>query len=111
MRPGGPLDLMARSDFGRVLRDLVATGADALGADTILVILGDARNNRLPPRADLLAAARARVRRALWLNPDARERWDTGDSVIGTYARHVDAVVACGTLAELARALDVVARL
>lgn len=111
VRPDAPLDLMARSDFGRVLRDLMATEADVLGADTILVILADARNNRFPPRADLLAAARARVRRALWLNPDARERWDTGDSVIAAYARHVDAVVACGTLAELDRALGVVARL
>jgi uncharacterized protein with von Willebrand factor type A (vWA) domain len=102
---------MARSDFGRVLRDLVAADAGLLGADTVLLILGDARNNRRPPRADLLAAARARVRRAVWLNPDPLERWNTGDSVIASYARHVDAVVACGTLAELERALAAVARL
>ncbi|MCC6766766.1 MAG: VWA domain-containing protein [Deltaproteobacteria bacterium] len=108
VRPAAHIDLMARSDFGRVLRDLAEREADALGADTVLLILGDARNNRRPPRADLLAAARARVRRALWLNPEPRERWNTGDSVVAAYARHVDAVVACGTLAELERALAVV---
>ncbi len=108
VRPAAAIDLMARSDFGQVLRDLVARDDVGLGADTVLVILGDARNNRRPPRADLLAAARARVRRTLWLNPDPRERWNTGDSVIAAYARHVDAVVACGTLAELERALAVV---
>jgi uncharacterized protein with von Willebrand factor type A (vWA) domain len=102
---------MARSDFGRVLQDLVDEQGPSLGADTVLLILGDARNNRRPPRADLLAAARARVRRLLWLNPDPAERWNTGDSVIATYAQHADAVVACGTLAELERALAVVARL
>ena len=111
VRPAAPIDLMARSDFGRVLQDLVDEQGPSLGADTVLLILGDARNNRRPPRADLLAAARARVRRLLWLNPDPAERWNTGDSVIATYARHADAVVACGTLAELERALAVVARL
>lgn len=111
VRPAGPLDVMARSDFGRVLRDLVEDHATVLGADTVLLVLGDARNNRRPPRADLLAAARARVRRALWLNPEPRERWNTGDSVIASYARHADAVVACGTLAELERALAAVTTL
>ncbi|MEB2284607.1 MAG: hypothetical protein B6D46_00625 [Polyangiaceae bacterium UTPRO1] len=108
VRPAAPIDLMARSDFGRVLGDLVEDESAALGADTVLLILGDARNNRLPARADLLAAVRARVRRVLWLNPEPRERWDTGDSVMATYARHVDAVVACGTLAELERALGAI---
>jgi uncharacterized protein with von Willebrand factor type A (vWA) domain len=111
VRPAAPVDLMARSDFGRVLRDLLEREQAVLTADTVLLVLGDARNNRRPPRADLLAAARARVRRVLWLNPDARERWNTGDSVIVSYAKHVDAVVACGSLAELERALAAVARL
>jgi uncharacterized protein len=109
MRPGAPIDLMARSDFGRVLRDLVAIPA-LLGADTVLLVLGDARNNRLPPRADLLAAVRAQVRRIVWLNPEPRERWDTGDSVIAAYARHADVVVECGTLAQLERAVGEVAK-
>jgi len=109
MRPGAPIDLMARSDFGRVLRDLDDVPA-LLGGDTVLLILGDARNNRRPPRADLLAAARARVRRVVWLNPEPRERWDTGDSVIATYARHADVVVECGTLAELERAVGEIAK-
>jgi uncharacterized protein with von Willebrand factor type A (vWA) domain len=111
VRPAGPIDLMARSDFGSVLKDLVADDGPALTADTVLLILGDARNNRRPPRADLLRRARARVRRVLWLNPESEERWNTGDSVIASYAPHADAVVACGSLAELDRALAEVARL
>ena len=104
---------MARSDFGRVLADLTTLADDAslLGVDTVLLVLGDARNNRRPPRADLLAAARARVRRLLWLNPEPRARWDTGDSVMTVYARVADAVVPCGSLAALDEALAAVARL
>lgn len=110
VRPAAPIDLMARSDFGHVLKDLMQRNASALGADTVLLVLGDARNNRLPARADLLAAARARVRRLLWLNPEAPERWNTGDSAIAAYAPHADVVVACGTLAELDHALAAIAR-
>lgn len=113
IRPAGRLDLMARSDFGRVLGDLATLAGDApmLGPDTVLLVLGDARNNRRPPRVDLLAAARARVRRLVWLNPEPRTRWDTGDSVMAVYMRIADAVVPCGSLAELDAALAVVARL
>jgi hypothetical protein len=110
VRPAGPLDLMARSDFGRVLADLTRDAVPDLTADTVLLILGDARNNRRPPRADLLRVARTRVRRVVWLNPEPPARWDTGDSVIGVYGRHVDAVVPCGSIAELARAVAAVAR-
>jgi uncharacterized protein with von Willebrand factor type A (vWA) domain len=111
VRPAAPIDLMARSDFGRVLQDLDRAGAEILGADTVLLVLGDARNNRRPPRADLLAAARTRVRRLVWLNPDPIERWNAGDSVIDVYARHADVLVACGALAELDRALGAVTML
>ena len=110
VRPAAPIDLMARSDFGRVLRDLGEHVAPELTADTVLLILGDARNNRRPPRADLLRQARARVRRAVWLNPEPVARWNTGDSVIHLYARHVDVVVPCGSLAELTAAITEVAR-
>jgi uncharacterized protein with von Willebrand factor type A (vWA) domain len=110
VRPAAPIDLMARSDFGRVLRDL-DDAPGLLGADTVLLVLGDARNNRRPPRADLLATARRRVRRIVWLNPEPRERWNTADSVMAAYARHADVVEACGNLAELERAVAALARL
>jgi hypothetical protein len=88
----------------------LATTAD-LTADTVLLVLGDARNNRRPPRADLLRLARARVRRVVWLNPEPAARWNTGDSVIDLYARHVDVLVPCGSIAELAEAVAAVASL
>ncbi len=84
--PGGPLDLHARSDFGRVLVELWERQRARLTRSTLLLVLGDARNNRLPPRADLLRAIADRVQRIVWLVPEPRARWDTGDSVLGMYA-------------------------
>jgi uncharacterized protein with von Willebrand factor type A (vWA) domain len=103
--PGGRLDLHARSDFGRVLDELWRTGRRWLTRDTLLLILGDARNNRRPPRVDLLRAVRARVGRLVWLVPEPAALWGTGDSVLPLYAPHCDAVLECVDLDALVRAL------
>ena len=71
-------------------------------AKTTLIITGDARNNGLEPGAVTLRELRQRVRRLYWLNPEPRDSWDVGDSVIGRYAPHCDAVHAVSTLDELA---------
>lgn len=101
----GALDLWARSDFGRVLADLWPAQEALLGPGTLLLVLGDARNNRLPLRADLLRAARERVQRLVWLNPEPRARWSTGDSVQHLYAPLCDAVLECTDLDALAAAV------
>jgi uncharacterized protein len=103
--PHEPLDLNARSDFGKVLQKLNDQHEPLLGRNTVLLILGDARNNRRPPRGDLLARCHHRVRAVFWLNPERPERWDTGDSVMAAYARHSDFVLAAHDLTTLAAAM------
>ncbi len=101
------LDLYARSDFGKVLQHFWQTqGEQLLTRNTIVLVLGDARNNRHPPRPDLLARIGERVKTLLWLNPEPQERWDTGDSVMSKYAPGCDAVFACGNLQDLIQALQ-----
>ena len=56
--PHGDLDLYARSDLGKVLASFSVRHEGLLTHNTVLLILGDARNNRRPPRADLLARLR-----------------------------------------------------
>lgn len=104
--PHGPLDMNARSDFGRALLQVVARYRANLNRNTVLLILGDARNNRRPPRADLLAALQREVRAIVWLNPEQRERWNTGDSVMATYSRHCTIVINAWNLRTLLAALD-----
>ena|SRR5689334_5158359 len=103
--PEGVLDLHARSDFGRVLGEVLATHAALLTRTTLVLVVGDARNNRRPPRADLLRAIRERVQRLVWLVPEPRTRWNTGDSALARYAPSCDAVVECDTLGALTAAL------
>jgi uncharacterized protein with von Willebrand factor type A (vWA) domain len=103
--PGAPLDLHARSDFGRVLQDLLTHEASRLTRSTLLLVLGDARNNRRGPRLDLLRRVHERVSRIVWLVPEPEARWNAGDSVLGLYAPLCDLVSECLDLGTLVRAV------
>lgn len=100
------IDPYAHSDFGRVLGELWEQRREILSRTTLVVILGDGRNNRHPARTDLLRDIRWLCRAVIWLTPEPRERWGTGDSAILRYAREVDALYGCGNLEELERALE-----
>ncbi len=103
------LDFYARSDFGRVLAELYGTRRHLLNRQTLVVILGDGRNNRKPARADLLRQIRWLCRAVIWLNPEEPSRWGTGDSAIANYAREVDELIPCRNLRELEKSLGKVA--
>jgi uncharacterized protein with von Willebrand factor type A (vWA) domain len=103
--PDGVLDLHAKSDFGRVLEVMTTTYARLATRRTLLLVVGDARNNRRPPRADLLRRLREHVQRVVWLVPEPRARWNTGDSVLDRYTPSCDVVLECETLGALLSAV------
>jgi uncharacterized protein with von Willebrand factor type A (vWA) domain len=106
--PHEPLDFDARSDFGRVLvrlRDRTLP----LSRNAVLLIMGDARNNRRPPRVDAFRRLTARAGLVAWLVPEPRARWGTGDSALPGYAPEVDLLLEAPDLGALARALDALA--
>jgi uncharacterized protein with von Willebrand factor type A (vWA) domain len=94
------------SDFGQTFAELSETYLEAFNARTTLLVLGDARNNHLDPGEEALARIRGRAKRVLWLNPEPRGLWDTGDSIIATYARQCDLVAECRNLAQLTGVVD-----
>ncbi|HSR57460.1 MAG TPA: VWA domain-containing protein, partial [Candidatus Binataceae bacterium] len=103
------LDLYARSDFGRVLGELWERRGEILNRATVMVIMGDGRNNRRPARADLLREMARLCRAVIWLIPEERERWGSGDSAIFQYAREVSALIPSRNLRELEEGLSRVA--
>jgi uncharacterized protein len=103
------LDLYARSDFGRVLGELWQRRTGLLTRSSIVVIMGDGRNNRLPARADVIREIARTCRAVIWLNPEDPARWGTGDSAIKQYAREVNALIPSRNLRELQVALAAIA--
>lgn len=75
---------------------------------TILIFVGDGRNNYNNPRADILQMLQRRARRLLWLTPEPQPMWGTGDSDMWEYARHVDQIEHVQNLADLVRAVDAI---
>ena len=73
----------------------------ALTPRSSLVITGDARTNYRGANAAGLAGMARAVRGVHWLNPERREHWDTGDSVMSLYARSCDTVHEVRTLRQL----------
>jgi len=100
------LNLFGFSDFGRVFYQFSQDFLSDLRRDTVVLILGDARNNAFDPQAWALGEVRQHCRRIIWLNPEPRREWNTGDSIIATYASACDQVLECWTLEHLAQAAD-----
>lgn len=100
------LDLQASSDFGHVFYKLLTEHAELLTPRTAVLVLGDARCNRFDPQAWAFEELARRVGRVVWLNPERRERWYTGDSRLRDYEPHVHALLAAESLDELAAGIE-----
>ena len=93
------------TDYSSALSDLVSICIDEIDKKTTVVILGDARNNFGPDKAELLKLVKDRAKQVYWLNPEGTYRWNTGDSVMNTYSAYCTKVFECGTLTQLERVI------
>jgi uncharacterized protein with von Willebrand factor type A (vWA) domain len=96
------------SNYGRALRQFEAHHLGELDRRTTVVVLGDGRSNYLDGAPEVLDKIRTRSRALLWLCPEPRALWSTGDSLMATYAPRCTAVfeVRCAAdLEQAARAL------
>jgi uncharacterized protein with von Willebrand factor type A (vWA) domain len=95
------VSLAANSNYGRVLRELHRRFLGAVTRRTTVLVVGDGRNNYNPPEAWVLDELRRRARRLLWICPEERATWGTGDSEMPSYAARCHRVATASTLEEL----------
>lgn len=94
------------TDYGEMLEGFLGMCEGQLDRHTTVIILGDARNNYLPERAELLAQIRRRVKQIWWLNPEARSQWNSGDAVMASYQPHCRVARRCANLNDLEQVVD-----
>jgi uncharacterized protein with von Willebrand factor type A (vWA) domain len=94
------------TDYGGSLTQFAEEHLTAINSRTTVIILGDARNNHLPPRLEALEAVSGRAKKLIWLNPEPRTFWGTGDSVMDLYAPLCTTVAECGTLNQLSMVIE-----
>lgn len=94
------------TNLGYALEHFCKDYLDTVDHRTTVIILGDGRNNYLDPGVGAFQEIKKRARRIVWLNPENRRLWGTGDSDILRYYPHCDVMHEVGNLAELAEAID-----
>ena len=94
------------TDYGVALADLKNHHWNVIDRRTTILVLGDGRSNHADPRLDIFQEAADRAKRVVWLCPEPRVRWGTGDSVIPKYQPFCTHLSYCATALDLERALD-----
>jgi uncharacterized protein with von Willebrand factor type A (vWA) domain len=91
------------SNYGNALVDFEDDWMNLVDRKSTVIILGDARGNRTDPRVDVLQRISSRAKRLIWLNPEYRAAWGTGDSDMYRYAPYCHMLRVCTTLRDLER--------
>ncbi|HVY18410.1 MAG TPA: VWA domain-containing protein [Rhodopila sp.] len=94
------------SNYGNSFADFADGWMKFVTNKTTIIILGDARGNRTDPRTEILAEMSQRAKRIIWLNPEYRSAWGTGDSDMYRYAPFCNLVTVCNTLRHLERVIS-----
>ncbi len=94
------------SNYGNSLADFERGWMQILDSRTTVIILGDGRGNRTDPRVDILKRMADRSKQIIWLNPEYRTIWGTGDSDMLRYAPHCRITAVCNTLKHLERVIS-----
>jgi len=89
------------SDYGHALSEFHRRWGDEVTSRSSVLLLGDARNNYHASGSWVVKDLQRKARRVYWLNPEPRDYWGSGDSIVGEYAAHCDDVVECRTLRQL----------
>ncbi|MEM7252153.1 MAG: VWA domain-containing protein [Pseudomonadota bacterium] len=94
------------TDYGQTLLDLRDDYLDLIDRHTSVVILGDARNNEGEAQTEIMQLVHDRAKRVIWLNPEPKAFWGTGDSEMLRYAPYCNLVRVCNTVKHLERVID-----
>lgn len=97
---------ISSTDYGQSLSDLKTDYWNKIDRRSTVIVLGDGRSNYGDPRSDLIAEAKERSKRLIWLCPEPESLWGTGDSAIPQYLPHLNKIVHVATVNDLERVID-----
>lgn len=94
------------TDLGNSLKNLSDHYMDKIDNRSTFIVVGDGRNNYNDPSIRIFSELSRRSHRTIWLNPESRAIWGTGDSDMPDYAPFCDSILQIRTLSELSAAVD-----
>ncbi|NPU84301.1 MAG: VWA domain-containing protein [Syntrophaceae bacterium] len=97
--------VMGLTDYARSLDDFRLQYLNLVTRRTTVLFLGDGRNNNADPGTHVLRDIYQRCKRLVWLNPEPRPFWGTGDSEMKRFLPYCHAARECNTLDHLERVI------
>lgn len=97
---------LGSTSYGQAFSDFKLEHENKIDRRTTIIIMGDGRSNYGDPRLDLFRDFAGRAKRIIWLNPEGRPLWGTGDSVIPRYEPFCAQMSHVATLKDLEKAID-----
>ena len=94
------------TDYGQAFVDLEGMLENNIDRKTTVIILGDARSNYGDPRCDVLKTIQEKSKRILFLNPEPKSVWGTGDSEMLRFVPYCSKSKVCSSLLDLERVVD-----
>jgi uncharacterized protein with von Willebrand factor type A (vWA) domain len=94
------------TDYGTALLDFASLVLDEIDSNTTVIILGDARNNHSDPKLEIMQSVYQRAKKVIWLNPEPRNMWGSGDSDMKRYQSACHFSAECNSLQQLERVVD-----
>lgn len=94
------------TDYGQAFVDLEGLLENNIDRKTTVIILGDARSNYGDPRCDVLKTIQEKSKRILFLNPEPKSVWGTGDSEMLRFIPYCSKSKVCSSLFDLERVVD-----
>ncbi|MEH6545212.1 MAG: VWA domain-containing protein [Sneathiella sp.] len=89
------------TDYGRAMEDFKDLIFDEIDNRTTVIFLGDGRSNGADPRVDILKEIKSRAKRVIWLNPERKSIWGSGDSEMLRIAPYCTTAETCNSLNKL----------
>ncbi len=94
------------TDYGNSISDLEGFIENDIDRKTTIIILGDGRSNYSDPRTDIMKALHEKSKRIIFLNPEPKSLWGTGDSEMNRYAPYCHKAKSCSSLVDLEKVVD-----
>jgi hypothetical protein len=101
---------MGSTDYGGALHELERLVGNEIDSKTTVLILGDGRSNYGDPGHLALKRMRLKSKSVMWLNPEPKTFWNTGDSEMNKFRASCDRVESCRSIRHLERIVSDVAR-
>ena len=94
------------TDYGQSFCDLESFIENDIDRKTTIIILGDGRSNFSDPRTDILKSLQEKSKRIIFLNPEPKTLWGTGDSEMTRYTPYCHKAKVCSSLNDLEKVVE-----